>query len=148
MSSKDRLSEPGSADRWKLWLITVHPRSRTAQLKAARSFEFAECSLHSGACPCGLFDSLFLMIACTFSEWSDGDGVVSYRASITRLVVLVGPSSQTATFTPAPLGPAVWTSSEFAIAIESLRSSIPSGSYRKTPATSSRLASCWIERFF
>src|SRR5919198_17993 len=71
MSSNERLADFGSDERWKLWLITVQPRSFTAQRSASRSFEFAECSLHSGAWPCGLFASLFLMIPWTFCEWSD-----------------------------------------------------------------------------
>src|SRR3712207_4991506 len=101
--------------------MTVQPRSFTAHRSASRSLSFAEWSLQSGACPFGLFDSLFLMIAWTFSEWSEVDGDVSYRASMTRFALLVGPLSQTATLTPAPFAPAVWTSSEFAIAIESWR---------------------------
>jgi hypothetical protein len=64
MSSYDIVAEPGSLERWKLWLITVHPLSRAAQRRASRSLAFAEWSEHDGACPCGALFSMFFTIPC------------------------------------------------------------------------------------
>ena len=74
MSSKESAPEPGSAERWKLWLITVQPLSLTAQRRASRSVELAEWSRQSGAWPFGLLASLFLMIPWTCCEWFDVEG--------------------------------------------------------------------------
>src|SRR5258705_11568193 len=101
MSSNDIVADPGSLDRWKLWLITVHPLSCAAQRRASRSLVLAECSAHEGACPCGLFASMFFMIpwvcraCCEVVKPEDLN-----RAVIERFVVSSGLFSQMATLTP------------------------------------------------
>src|SRR6266540_882444 len=94
MSSKDRPELVCSGPRWKLWLITVHPRVRAAQLIAARSLLLAEWRLQSFAWPCGLLASMFLMIPCVCRAWSSVVGFVRNLAVIDRRPVsLSGPSS-------------------------------------------------------
>src|SRR5512132_2008893 len=105
-SSDWRPEPPGSLLRWKLWLITVQCWSFTAQRRASLSDEFAENRSQSGACPCGLLGSMFLIIADVSRAWLLADGLLVNRPAKTRLVVTLGPLSKTATRMPVPSNPA------------------------------------------
>src|SRR6266542_1309262 len=106
LPSDCRPEPPGSVLRWKLWLTTVQCWSRTAQRKASIPDVFAEYRSQSGACPCGRLASVFFTIAEVSRAWLLTEGVAVNRPANVRLVVTLGPSSQTATRIPVPSNPA------------------------------------------
>ena len=62
--------------RWKLWLTTVHVLVTHRPPQRVDVGVFAEYRSQSGACPCGLLDSVFLTTADVRRAWLLAGGVV------------------------------------------------------------------------